>query len=253
MIDGEQLNIPSGALGVTFIYDPVEGYIPSQRTGAPANGVRFILYAVDPILEEPVTPLNEIGWLDIIDTSNFATGTIDISLEAVVNDVTLVDVTSTGVLTQTSLSLDFDGTLSDGQNNLNFTIDALFSETGTFELTFGMTAGDVGVTVAFSGTEAGGGSVTTTFTDAGNTIVVSLSVDASDNILSGSGVSFNGSTVAIISGSLDNPTVTNAEGDPLTDEELAALEDLLLAMVDVIEFGFGVFEFALFLIFIGLT
>ncbi|NIR42810.1 MAG: hypothetical protein GWN99_02950 [Gemmatimonadetes bacterium] len=252
LTEGEPLNIPVGALGVTFIFDPVDGYVPSQRTGAPANGVRFILYAVDPILEEPVTPLQEIGWFDIIDTSNFSTGTIDISLEAVVGGVTLVDVTSTGVLTQTSLTLDFDGTLSDGQNSLNFTIDALFSETA-FDFTFGMTADGVGVSVVFSGSDTGGASITTTFSDGDNSIVVTLSVDASDNILSGSGVSFNGTTVAVISDTIENPTITNAEGDPLTAEELAAVEDLFIAMVDVVEFGFGVFEFALFLILLGLV
>jgi hypothetical protein len=248
--DGRQLDIPAGALGVTFIYDPVEGYVPSQRTGAPANGVRFILYAVDPILGQPITPLQEIGYFDIMDDSNFATGTIDISLEAVVDGVTLVEVSSVGTITETSLTLDFDGTLSDGTNSITFTIDALVSET-EFNLTFGLTAGTVNISTVFAGTETGGGSVTTTFSDGDNSIVLSLGVDASDNIQSGSGVSFNGTTVAVISGTLDDPTITNAEGDPLTAEELAALEELFLAMVDVIDFFFGVFEFAFLLLVLG--
>ena len=34
--------------------------IPSDRTGAPANGVRFILYAVNPVSGQPVEPLVQI-------------------------------------------------------------------------------------------------------------------------------------------------------------------------------------------------
>src|SRR5919112_5116274 len=42
--------VPAEVAGKTFIYDPSTiSYVASELTGAPANGVRFILYAVDPV------------------------------------------------------------------------------------------------------------------------------------------------------------------------------------------------------------
>ena len=43
--------------------------MPTDRTGAPANGVRFLLYAVDPVTFQPVEPLVEAGYVDITDLS----------------------------------------------------------------------------------------------------------------------------------------------------------------------------------------
>src|SRR5690606_23880081 len=63
--------IPAGALGKTFTYDPEsQQYTPSAITGAPANGVRFQLYAVDPTDGMPVEPLVEVGHVDLTRSAN---------------------------------------------------------------------------------------------------------------------------------------------------------------------------------------
>jgi hypothetical protein len=45
--------------GTTFVYDGEEGrYVGDpEATGAPANGVRFVLYAIDPAPRRPAEPL----------------------------------------------------------------------------------------------------------------------------------------------------------------------------------------------------
>ena len=56
------------ALGSTYIYDPaLRRYVVAPgRSGAPANGVRFILYAVNPVTHEPISAV-EIGYADLLD------------------------------------------------------------------------------------------------------------------------------------------------------------------------------------------
>jgi hypothetical protein len=60
--------LPAAVLGTTFVLDSVTlEYLPdSSRTGAPADGVRFILYAVNPLTGAPV-PGAEIGHADLMD------------------------------------------------------------------------------------------------------------------------------------------------------------------------------------------
>lgn len=61
--------IPAPLLGKTMEYSVGQGrYVVGERTGAPANGVRFVLYAVDPLTEDIVTPLVETGYVDLTRT-----------------------------------------------------------------------------------------------------------------------------------------------------------------------------------------
>ncbi len=47
--------------------------MPTDRTGAPANGVRFLIYAVNPITFVPVEPLQEVGYVQLTDLSGSST------------------------------------------------------------------------------------------------------------------------------------------------------------------------------------
>ena len=61
------LYIPSAIRGRTLVWDPVEGYVPVADASAPADGVRLVLYRMDPYAGYPAAPLSEIGVLDILD------------------------------------------------------------------------------------------------------------------------------------------------------------------------------------------
>jgi hypothetical protein len=235
-------NIPAIFEGVTFVWDDIEeGYVPSELPGAPENGVRFMLYAVNPITFEPLTPIseNEIGHLDIADASSWPS--LDISIAAVIGGDTLISGNVTGNFGQTSAWIDIAGYFSDGTEQLLYDVYASESdiayvfefglEYGNFEASWSMTYSQTGLEVEVA------------FTDGTNTIVFSLNTDG-EVILAGSGITFNGETVAVISGTFEGViTISNAEGDPLTTAELAALEDVFQAMGELGEWMDGMLMF----------
>src|ERR1051325_10391009 len=62
------------ALGTTFVWDPAtNSYIASSDSGAPANGERFILYALSQRTGLPSVPLTAIGYVDLTHASAGAT------------------------------------------------------------------------------------------------------------------------------------------------------------------------------------
>lgn len=253
--------IPVGALGKTFRWNELAnppGYeIDPDATGAPANGVRFILYGVDPIFEQPISPLTEIGYLDIIDTSSFPT--INISMTAHVNgrgDLLGVDVS--GSSGQTSFTLATDGFVSNGQQQLTFGID-VSGTSQSVDFSFDFSFATFSARLVFEGEivndELGSGSLVVTLTDTSNngTAVFSLSVDSQGLIGENSGVTLNGDLVAIITGNMNDPLITNAQGDPLTPAELQALGQLFEGIGDVFEIFMEIFTLSLFLILLGAT
>jgi hypothetical protein len=94
---GAAVVLPNDMLGTTWEWDAGAGeYVASDRAGAPANGVRFVMYVVDGGTGYPVEPLEEIGHLELTDLS---TASADIARVVVVtDDVTRFDyrVTRTG-------------------------------------------------------------------------------------------------------------------------------------------------------------
>lgn len=58
--------LPSGVAGRTFEFDPGTGaYVMSELSGAPANGVRFQLYAMDGV-GAPALPVIQVGYIDVV-------------------------------------------------------------------------------------------------------------------------------------------------------------------------------------------
>lgn len=251
--------IPVGLLGKTFRWNDQAsppGYeIDVNANDAPPNGVRFILYAVDPILEQPISPLTEIGYLDIIDRSSFPT--INISMTAHIDtkgDLLGVDVT--GTFGQTSFTLNTEGFVSNGQQQLRFGMN-VGGTAQSVNFDFNFSFATFSARLEFEGQvvddNLGSGSMVVTFTDTSNrgNVRFSLSVDTQGVIGENSGVTMNGDPVAIITGTVDDPLITNAEGDPLTPAELQALALLFHGIGDVFELFMGVFIFSLLLITLG--
>lgn len=245
---------PSNFLGTTFEWDDGLGrYAMTARTGAPADGVRFILYAVDPFSGEPVVPLNEIGWLDLIDEGNASatqlrvlanTGGVDrldytVSASyALLGDV--VEATATGA-----------GFISDGTRALVFNLVQTVSfntvaETMRVDMLYDLRMDDenvrvvveVGSDIDLSASDLGL-DVMLTVTDGGNVTMLDVAVDETENI-SGS-VVHNGQTVALMDGSTSSPMFTDAGGEPLTSAEIAALTEVFDVVDDVFDFVEAIF------------
>lgn len=255
--EGELLaSIPVDLLGKTLVFNPETGAyeVDPERTDAPESGVRFILYAVDPITEQPITPLQEIGWVDIVDTSSAPT--VNVALTAVVNGETLIDYSVEATASETDFSITSSGFFSDGTEQLSFDLD--LSGTGTTETltidgSLNLAATDVTVSVNLgttfdATTEQGTASLTAAIEHQGNTVSFGVDVDAEGNI-SGD-VRFNGAVVALISGNVETEefSITNAEGGELTAEEIEALERIFDAFNDVFEAAGGVVLLTLVLV-----
>lgn len=230
--DPAPLAIPANLLGVTFEWNPATGeYEPGTRTGAPADGVRFILY-------DNITDLNEIGYLDFSDRSNFTItpAAIDISLSIFsttpTDPVEVISYDITGSAGNTGGSLVVDGFLSDGADRLDFDFLVSGSESGGFNGDFTYTYGDLVLSFAFDEDTSGAESVDISITNGADEILFVLDVDANGDIITGSGIYLNSTLVGTFSGNVETGDVSlaNTEGDPLTQEQLLALAEIFVGI-----------------------
>jgi hypothetical protein len=106
---------PANVLTHTFQWDTASGghyrIKDSTLTGAPANGVRFILYQVDTATFRPRLPLTTTGYVDLSDVSTAQANGIHLVLH--VGSQTAADYTVTEVKTTTSLALAATGYVQD--------------------------------------------------------------------------------------------------------------------------------------------
>ncbi|UCC73864.1 MAG: hypothetical protein JSV86_04695 [Gemmatimonadota bacterium] len=225
--------IPDEFNGTTFVWDvDLEQYVESELTGAPTNGVRFILYAIDVITELPDVPLDEIGYLDIIDAATWPD--VDLTLRAVIGTATLIYMEVTGFFGELSEYFDFDGYFSDGSDAVDFTFYVEWTPESEI-VEFSLDYYNFEVFYDMTWTELGA-AVEATLTDGTNDLVFNfgLEYDMGYVITEGSNVTFNGVPIALISGTFDydtpDVTMTNAADPPLGTAELAALEFVFEAM-----------------------
>ena len=228
--------------GATLVYDPTldQYVVDSLRTGAPATGVRFVLYEVDlggtPILAE------EIGYADLIDEGDTSDEDVALRLVVVANDLTVLDYATTLDLTLTQGALTVEGFLQ-GENGLrlDFDIEAVgthFFNQSTLEVTFdlGVDARDFRITGTVSGIQEGiegEGDVDLLVRHGSHSIRLDVSGVAGQ--MEGS-VFVNGGSFATVSGSAANPTILSASGEPLTTGEILVLRHIIDVVEDVFDF-----------------
>src|SRR5918992_4459363 len=114
-----------GSLGTTYVYDPALGrYVPAPgRSGAPANGVRFILYAVNPVTHEPIVSV-EVGHADLIDEGAARLTGLGLRLIVVSEGTTYLDYRVAIDGSANAGTLAVSGFLTDGETRLVFDIAA---------------------------------------------------------------------------------------------------------------------------------
>ena len=117
-------------LGKTFTYDTTSRrYAPSDRSGAPANGVRVVLYSETadhlPIIGQ------ELGFAELTNEAPLSVTTGAIRLTVVTGGVTRLSYGVSFTLPGVTPSLNIDGFLADAANRLEFTIAASPSSTGS--------------------------------------------------------------------------------------------------------------------------
>lgn len=248
------LLVPDSLMGVTFTWNPDAGAyeIDPSRTDAPANGVRFLYYAVDPATGRPATPLNELGRIDLTDES-VSSGDLTLGVQVVdthgTGDVTLADYTVGGSITvagDTRLSADAQGYFSDGTDRLDFTLTQEVdlpagSSTVTGTTRYELSSGGVTLVLDSEGSfdldtgAATSASLSLAVSDGSDTATLDLAV-AGDGSLDGH-VDYLGTPVILVGGTADQPTFTGADGSTLSSDQVQALRDLLGAIDSISGFA----------------
>lgn len=232
--------IPVDVRGRTYVWDPAQDrYVQSQQAGAPANGLRFLLYVVDPVtgLPQETPSLQLLGHVDLTDKSTNSADILGVQVQF--GSQTVADYDITAQPTTTSLTLGASGslfgsaeqvdfslqhTLTSSSLNVDYHVEATngWSIDATLQVAFTQTGATLSVDFTVSG---GGNSLqlvgTVTSTNTGDTVNLQIK--------------YNGTTVATIAGDADNPTVAGVGGQQLGTQEVAHLVAIFEAAGEIIE------------------
>jgi hypothetical protein len=219
--------IPSEVAGKTFEYNGTD-YVPTDRTGAPSNGVRFIIYAVNPITLEPFTPLQEAGYVELTDLSGTTTQAARVVV--VSNNITYLDYTVTATETVSGGRITVTGYVTDGDNRANVSLRATVNESAGLSLVYSVDvpARDVSIDLTMT---------TTGIDPETSQIDIDLGMSGPNGTISMSGqfsgtggtitVRVNGDVFAhVTSSGAGEPVITGADGQPLTPDEQAAFQSI---------------------------
>ncbi|NIN71783.1 MAG: hypothetical protein GTO46_07585 [Gemmatimonadetes bacterium] len=233
--------IPSALLGSTCAWDFTGSswFDDTSRTGAPEDGIRFVLYRVD-AMGMPMSAGEEFGDIDIRD---FTSGdNIDVDITAREASTTVMDYGVGGTLGQSSYNLTSSGFVSDGTANRDFDVSVTGSaagsnvsmslQVGTYDITLGSTSDASGFTNMGSIVE----------TASGSSLAIELIFDFESGVDPSSGVELNGVKVAEFT---SDERLVAVEGSGLTAAELSLLEGLYDGLGEVFDLVGYLFLFGL--------
>jgi predicted small lipoprotein YifL len=214
---------PANLLGKTLVFNTqTNAYeIDDARTGAPSAGVRLILYAVDPVLHQLLTPLDEVGYLDLTDVSTVSSDALEIV--AVIEGETFLDYTASVTRTTSSVTLGAEGFVSDGTHQVDFDLSLAWT-LGTSSLDYLLSTG--GTLLGLEATLTDGDDnidATLTIQGGGDSVLLALTITPST--VSGE-IRYNGDVAVEISGTPESPVFARPDGTELTQQEINALRAL---------------------------
>jgi hypothetical protein len=226
-------SLPADALGTTFVFDASLGqYVRSDRTGAPSNGVRFVLYAIDPITQDPVVT-SEVGYVDVIDLNPSGTNSAGIRLLVVGGGTTYLDYSVTATAGTSSGTVAVSGYLTDGATRVNFNTAMSVTQLADGSVTMNVDyAYDVpsrqfgvrGKIEGLSDVDSSSGRITLTVTSRGATVRYVLEGDGTTLNVA---VYVNNRLFATITDDGNTVSVQGAGGRQLTPDETQTLRELL--------------------------
>ncbi len=227
-IQASVVGIPVEVAGKTFVWDEsADTYVVSDVSGAPSNGVRFLLYAVDPLTYRPVEPVVETGYVDVIDQSSSAL--VNVRIKVVEANVTYLDYQVVESATASGGLVTISGFAFNGTTRANFTLkNTVTSNAGglVLVLDYELDVPSRDLSIDWTATFAN-----ISETDVAVTLDLAVSGPNGDvRVVGTSGVDggtftvkVNGDTFATITFAGSTLTIVGATGDLLTPDEEEAL------------------------------
>lgn len=224
--------IPAELLGETFEYDPETGeYAPGNRTGAPNNGVRFVLYAIDPLQGTPVVPLVEVGRADLTRTGSSTSAVARVQVVSGAA-VTVLDYQASVEGSATSPRIEVEGFARNGDDRLDFELATSFSlASDEITINWRTEMPTRGLTTRLEQRFVDGSNPR--FTIDAAVISENGRVDLDGTVTENSGgtltVKVNNETFArmiLETAESEEPVIENAQGEPLTEEETETLHQI---------------------------
>ncbi len=237
--------VPVDFLGRTYDRD-ADGYRHNaNRTDAPVNGVRFILYEVDPVTRDIGS--SEIGYVDILDEStNLA---YVARVRVVTSGVVRIDYTVSAVVGVQTLTLTVSGFIGDGTDVVEVDLSMSFVEDApvsvvTVDHVISVPTREfvVDARVVFTHndeTQQGSIDVDASFMQGHHSVTVVGVITFSEGDFPSEGGSFaisvGGQLFATVIVDGDNVTVQNATGGELTSAEAQAVRSIFDGLEDLFD------------------
>ena len=212
-------------LGKTFVYS-AGSYVLSAETGAPANGVRFLLYALDPVTLLPAVPLTPTGYVDLIDLSSGSTKAARVIV--VSGTTTYLDYRVSATSTISSGLVAVVGSITDGTTTATYSLRSTLTYASGLTLSYALRvpARDLSIDLTMS---ASG------LTPVASNIAVILDLRGQNGWVRLTGefnatgatlnLAINGTPFATITATTGAvPVITGPAGQPLAQDELDALQ-----------------------------
>ena len=228
--------LPVEFLGRTYVHD-ADGYRWDEtRSDAPTNGVRFVLYEVDPVTHTPGT--SPIGYVDVLDES---TDLVYVARVVVVTaEVERINYTVSAEVGNQSVTLTVSGFIGDGTTQVDVELSMTFVEDlpvsrATVDHLISVPSRDfeVDATVVFEfndETLQGSIDVDASFAQGAHSVTVDGVVAFSEGNVPSEGGTFeihvDGQLFATITVDGDTVTVRNATGGELTSAHAQAVRTI---------------------------
>ena len=119
--------LPESVAGRTFAFEPALGaYVVTDAPGAPPAGVRFLLYAVDPLSGMPAAPTLELGHVDVI-----SEGVSQVRIQVADAGGTRLDYRVTAAGAEADRRVQVEGFTIDGASRAHFAFENRIELAGT--------------------------------------------------------------------------------------------------------------------------
>ena len=243
--------LPDSILGTYEWNVQTAAYEKTARPGAPANTIRIILYAIDPITNLPIVPLDEVGYVDFTDNQTPGVGgSLGIAVRDSAGTTTYLDYDVTVTANPSGFGANSTGFVANGQGRrLDFSVQFLATGNDTqgtvsVDATVQVNTPDVGAevhdAVSFTATTVNitrdfrvhRGSETIRIT---GTLLITETAPQTFSVTISVTVTVNGGVFVTIQGTDQGITVTKADGTEHTAAERAALARLLEAADDFLD------------------